>query len=79
MITFFFPKVCQYIGELCRYLLNQPKVPEETQHSIRVMFGNGLRPHLWEEFQERFNIKKIVEFYGMTEGNTNIGSFSYKY
>ncbi|KAJ8304963.1 hypothetical protein KUTeg_018546 [Tegillarca granosa] len=44
----------------------------ENVHKIRVMFGNGLRPDIWEEFQTRFKIPKIVEFFGATEG---IGAF----
>ncbi|XP_035207925.1 long-chain fatty acid transport protein 4-like [Stegodyphus dumicola] len=64
--------VSQYIGEICRYLLNQPRTPEETQHSIWLFFGNGLRSHIWKEFKERFQIKSIVEMYGATEGNANL-------
>ncbi|GFS48578.1 long-chain fatty acid transport protein 1 [Nephila pilipes] len=64
--------VGQYIGEICRYLLNQPVREEEKQHCMKLMFGNGLRGHLWNEFQERFGIKHIVEIYGATEGNANI-------
>ncbi|KAK6179984.1 hypothetical protein SNE40_012217 [Patella caerulea] len=60
--------VIQYIGELCRYLLNGPKDPLENQHKIKVMFGNGLRKDIWTKFQTRFNIPKIVEFFGATEG-----------
>jgi len=37
------------------------------------MFGNGLRPQIWSQFVKRFNIKDIGEFYGATEGNSNIG------
>jgi len=37
------------------------------------MFGNGLRKKIWKDFQTRFNIKQIVEFYGSTEGNANVG------
>ena len=37
------------------------------------MFGNGLRPQVWEEFVTRFNISNISEFYGATEGNSNMG------
>lgn len=59
----------QYIGELCRYLLLQPPRPTDSQHTIRVAIGNGLRPKIWTEFQSRFNIKQIGEFYGSTEGN----------
>ena len=59
-----------YIGELCRYLLNQPPRPTDRQHQVRVIVGNGLRPDIWEEFTERFGIKRVVEFYAASEGNT---------
>ena len=36
------------------------------------MFGNGLRPDIWPRFTKRFNIPNIIEFYGSTEGNSNI-------
>lgn len=42
------------------------------------MFGNGLRPQIWEEFVNRFssptNRVQIAEFYGATEGNANISN-----
>ncbi|WP_024799986.1 long-chain-acyl-CoA synthetase [Nocardia sp. BMG51109] len=59
-----------YIGELCRYLINQPEKPAEREHSVRLAVGNGLRPELWDEFRERFRIRRIVEFYGSSEGNS---------
>ena len=62
----------QYIGELCRYLLNSPENPDETRHKIRLCIGNGLRPEIWEPFQQRFRIPRIIEFYGATEGNVAI-------
>jgi acyl-CoA synthetase (AMP-forming)/AMP-acid ligase II len=58
-----------YIGELCRYLMNQPERPDDGDHSLRVISGNGLRPDIWERFQKRFRIPLIREFYGATEGN----------
>jgi acyl-CoA synthetase (AMP-forming)/AMP-acid ligase II len=58
-----------YIGELCRYLLNQPEHPLERQHRLRMAVGNGLRAEIWQRFQERFCIPLIREFYGATEGN----------
>ena len=58
-----------YIGECCRYLLNQPPHPDERNHNLKVGVGNGLRPDIWEKFQERFGIPLIREFYGATEGN----------
>jgi fatty-acyl-CoA synthase len=65
----------QYIGELCRYLLHAPESPDEQRHRVRVCIGNGLRPEIWEAFQERFNIPKIIEFYGATEGNVALMNF----
>lgn len=61
----------QYIGELCRYLLNSPPHPDETRHHVRLCIGNGLRPDIWAAFQERFALPRIVEFYGATEGNVS--------
>jgi fatty-acyl-CoA synthase len=60
----------QYIGEFCRYLLNQPERSDDRDHGVRIAIGNGLRAEVWEAFQKRFGIGKIVEFYGATEGNT---------
>ncbi len=59
----------QYIGELCRYLVNSPEGPDERSHHLRLCLGNGLRPDIWETFQQRFAIPQIIEFYGATEGN----------
>lgn len=57
-----------YIGELCRYLNNQPKREDDKNNTLRVILGNGMRGDYWEEFQERFGIEKIIEGYGATEG-----------
>ena len=46
-----------YIGELLRYLMNQPPSPDDPNHKIRVITGNGLRPDIWEKFVERFGIE----------------------
>lgn len=58
-----------YVGELCRYLLRQPPRAEDRQHRLRLAVGAGLRPDIWEAFQQRFGIARIVEMYGATEGN----------
>ena len=58
-----------YIGELCRYLLNQTPSAADKQHKIRVIIGNGLRPDIWMEFKQRFGIHHINEFYGASECN----------
>ncbi|MGA9491296.1 MAG: long-chain-acyl-CoA synthetase FadD6 [Mycobacterium sp.] len=59
-----------YIGEICRYLLNQPAKPTDRAHKVRLIAGNGLRPEIWEEFTERFGIPRVCEFYAASEGNT---------
>jgi fatty-acyl-CoA synthase len=61
-----------YIGELCRWLLNAPPAAHERDHHVRAITGNGLRPEIWQRFQERFAIPRIVEFYGATEGNVSM-------
>ncbi|MEX0840959.1 MAG: long-chain-acyl-CoA synthetase [Xanthobacteraceae bacterium] len=68
----------QYIGELCRYLLNTPPNPNETRHRLRLACGNGLRPDVWEEFKRRFRIPHIIEFYAATEGNVSLFNFEGK-
>ena len=62
----------QYIGELCRYLLAQPPRLEESRHSLRLCCGNGLRPDVWEPFQQRFRIPHILEYYAATEGSFSL-------
>ncbi|NXG74344.1 S27A1 protein, partial [Baryphthengus martii] len=70
--------IIQYIGEICRYLLNQPVREAEAQHRVRLAVGNGLRPTIWEEFTRRFRIKQIGEFYGATECNCSIANLDGK-
>jgi fatty-acyl-CoA synthase len=62
----------QYIGELCRYLVNAPPHPRERAHRLRLAAGNGLRADVWQKFQSRFCIPKILEFYAATEGNVSL-------
>ncbi|KAH8389699.1 hypothetical protein KR200_000188 [Drosophila serrata] len=68
--------VAQYIGELCRYLLATVYTPEQQQHNLRLMYGNGLRPQIWSQFVRRFGIPHIGEIYGATEGNSNLINIS---
>lgn len=57
---------------MARYILATPPSENDRKHRVRLVFGNGLRPQIWPQFVERFNIKKVGEFYGATEGNANI-------
>ncbi len=56
-----------YIGELCRYLMNQPPRPDDHDNPITKIVGNGLRPEIWIEFKKRFGIKYVYELYGAAE------------
>lgn len=71
-------QIIQYIGEICRYLLNQPVRECESRHCVRLAVGNGLRPAIWEDFTKRFRIKQIGEFYGATECNCSIANLDGK-
>jgi fatty-acyl-CoA synthase len=62
----------QYIGELCRYLVNSPPHPREAEHRLRLCCGNGLRPDVWDEFKRRFRIPQIFEFYAATESSFSL-------
>ncbi|KAM9820787.1 long-chain fatty acid transport protein 6 [Neosynchiropus ocellatus] len=61
--------VFQYIGELCRYLCNQPKTDMDMVHKVRMGVGNGLRQDVWQDFQSHYGNIKMCEVYGSTEGN----------
>jgi fatty-acyl-CoA synthase len=60
--------ICQYIGELCRYLTVAPVNPVERRHRLRLAVGNGLQVNVWRNFQDRFAIPQILEYYAATEG-----------
>ena len=62
----------QYIGELCRYLTLAAPDPAERRHRLRLCTGNGMRPEVWEAFQDRFAIPRILEFYAATEGTLSL-------
>ncbi len=64
--------IFQYIGELCRHLVNTRPCEAETEHRLRLICGNGLDPTIWRKFQERFRIPHILEFYAATEGTFSL-------
>lgn len=57
----------QYVGEVCRYLLNAKDHPDMKKHEVNIAYGNGLRRDIWREFKSRFHISGIGEFYASTE------------
>jgi citronellyl-CoA synthetase len=67
-----------YVGELCRYLVDQPPGADDSRHDVKKMIGNGLRPGAWNEFKTRFAVNHICELYAASDGNigfTNILNF----
>jgi len=71
--------VFQYVGEVCRYLVNTPEAPGEDQHSLRVLLGSGMGIDVWQEFTRRFGRHiQIYEGWGATESNGNVTNFDNK-
>lgn len=68
--------VVQYVGETLRYLLANPPSAEDKENKVRLAFGNGLRPDVWDRFKERFGVETIAEFYSATEGTSGSWNFS---
>ena len=64
--------VCQYVGEICRYLPNQTPSPQDKQHSLRCISGTGMVAELWQRWVERFGSMDIVETWGATEANCSL-------
>ncbi len=58
-----------YIGEVCRYLMNQPPRQDDRDNPVQKIVGNGLRPDIWKMFKDRFGIPYVYELYGAAEGN----------
>ncbi|GLH49552.1 long-chain-acyl-CoA synthetase [Pseudomonas sp. B2021] len=67
-----------YVGELCRYLLDQPASAQDRDNQVTKMVGNGLRPGVWAQFKQRYGVEHICELYAASDGNigfTNILNF----
>ncbi|MBV4451768.1 MULTISPECIES: long-chain-acyl-CoA synthetase [Pseudomonas] len=67
-----------YVGELCRYLLDQPARANDRDNRVTKMVGNGLRPGAWAPFKQRYGVDHICELYAASDGNigfTNVLTF----
>ncbi len=56
-----------YIGEIPRYLFNQPESPDDADNPLKTFIGLGLKGEIWERFRQRFDIQDIIELYGASE------------
>ncbi|HSW20150.1 MAG TPA: long-chain-acyl-CoA synthetase [Ramlibacter sp.] len=64
--------LCQYVGEICRFLLSEPPRPDDHEHTLRKLVGAGLAPEVWRQWVARFGDRfEIFEGWGSTEANTN--------
>jgi hypothetical protein len=64
-----------YVGEVCRYLVNQPPSANDKLHNVRIAIGNGCRANIWSDFSSRFGVK-VFEFYAASEGNCTISIYN---
>jgi crotonobetaine/carnitine-CoA ligase len=55
-----------YIGGILPILLKAEPKPDDTDNPLRIMFGGGCPPHLFEEVETRFGVT-LLEGYGMSE------------
>jgi fatty-acyl-CoA synthase len=69
---------CSSISASCAAIWSTARGEDERSHKLKLAFGNGLRPDVWPEFQKRFAIPDILEFYGSTEGNVSVFNFDGK-
>lgn len=58
-----------HLGGILQLLLKQPPSPLDRAHGVRMAWGGGCPPDIWEAFQERFGVE-IRECYGMTEASS---------
>jgi crotonobetaine/carnitine-CoA ligase len=55
-----------YIGGILPILLKADPRPDDRDNPLRVLFGGGCPPHLFDEVEKRFGVT-LLEGYGMSE------------
>ena len=58
-----------YLGGILQILLKQPPGPLDRDHGVRIAWGGGCPPDIWQQFRDRFGVE-IRECYGMTEASS---------
>ena len=58
--------IIHYLGVVPPLLMNQPKIPQETEHGVKFGVGAGIEPELHDAFEQRFGFP-LIEVWGMTE------------
>lgn len=55
-----------YLGGVLPMLLKQPPKPNDRDHQVRIAWGGGCPPEVWDVFSERFGVE-MREGYGLSE------------
>ena len=55
-----------YLGGVLGMLLKQAPKPDDREHKVRIAWGGGCPPEIWEVFAQRFGVQ-VREGYGMSE------------
>ena len=64
---------CSNISASCAAISSmRRRIRASASIGLRLCCGNGLRADVWEKFQSRFEIPRILEFYAATEGNVSL-------
>ncbi len=60
------------VGEMGRYLYNQPANADDADNPLEVIICNGMWGSIIDAFRQRFGLKHMIELYAKTEG---VGNF----
>lgn len=55
------------LGGMATALFSEPEKPTDREHNVRFVLSAGMPTSMWEQFEQRFNVK-IFEFYATAEG-----------
>jgi len=55
-----------YLGTLPMMIWNQPPKPDDADTSVRLAYGAGMPPEIWDAYEKRFGLR-VYELYGSTE------------
>jgi putative long chain acyl-CoA synthase len=61
--------VVYYAGEMCRRLVDAPRVLGENNNPVRLFAGSGLRAAVWRRLVDRFGPVGVLEMYASTEAH----------
>jgi crotonobetaine/carnitine-CoA ligase len=58
-----------FLGGILQILLKQPPSELDRRHGVRIAWGGGCPPDVWQAVQDRFGVQ-VRECYGMTEASS---------